>query len=139
METSLPHISMKKTQIITTGIVAVVVAGVALPALAAYEDGSHTASAQTVGASHRDAAKQHRLEHRSQGSAPSSRPGEGRGHEIGMGNIAKLLGMTEQELQTQLKSGKTLEQLAKEKGVTLPPRPPEREHGSSSKQSSSTK
>jgi len=35
------------------------------------------------------------------------------------GNIAQILGMTSEELQTQLKAGTTLEQIAGNKGMTL--------------------
>jgi hypothetical protein len=46
-----------------------------------------------------------------------------------MQGLAKKLGMTEDELQAALKSGKTIEQLAQEKGVTLPPPPAGGKHG----------
>lgn len=39
------------------------------------------------------------------------------------GKLAEKLGMTEAELKAAIDSGKTIEQIATEKGVTLPPRP----------------
>ncbi len=52
----------------------------------------------------------------------------GMGHKGGMGdmkdkmrgNIAEKLGMTEDELKAAIDSGKTIEQIATEKGITLP-------------------
>jgi hypothetical protein len=40
------------------------------------------------------------------------------------GNPAQKLGMTEAELKAAMDSGKTIEQIAEEKGIDLPPRPP---------------
>lgn len=40
-----------------------------------------------------------------------------------LAKIAEKLGMTEDELKTALESGKTIEEIADEKGITLPTRP----------------
>ncbi len=49
------------------------------------------------------------------------------GHRMGRGpapaKLAEKLGMTEAELKAAFESGKTIEQIATEKGITLPPRP----------------
>lgn len=55
---------------------------------------------------------------------PGGRGGHGgmmRGH--GPEKLAETLGLTADELKTQLDAGKTIEEIAAEKGVTLPERP----------------
>lgn len=52
----------------------------------------------------------------------------GPGHMKMKGNLAKKFGMTEAELKTAIESGKTMEQIAAEKGVTLPARPAKGDH-----------
>lgn len=52
-------------------------------------------------------------------------PGHGRGPE----HLAEKLGMTAEELKTALDSGKTIEQIAQEKGITLPARPQRPDRG----------
>jgi hypothetical protein len=47
--------------------------------------------------------------------------GHGFGH--GPGDLAEKLGMTEDELKAALDGGKTIEQIAEEKGIELPARP----------------
>lgn len=44
-------------------------------------------------------------------------------HGRGPGDLAEKLGMTEDELKAELDGGKTIEDIATEKGVTLPARP----------------
>jgi hypothetical protein len=51
------------------------------------------------------------------------RGGMGHGMRHGPGGLAAKLGMTETELKTALDSGKTIEQIAQEKGITLPAKP----------------
>ncbi|MDD5103740.1 MAG: hypothetical protein PHX93_05060 [Candidatus Peribacteraceae bacterium] len=57
-------------------------------------------------------------------SSPRGRTGQQQERRIGMGQnmkgIAEQLGMTEDELQTELKSGKNLRDLAEERGVPFP-------------------
>lgn len=54
-------------------------------------------------------------------------PGMGMGMGMGMhrgpGDLAEKFGMTPEELKAAIDSGKTIEQIAEEKGVSLPPRP----------------
>ncbi len=52
-----------------------------------------------------------------------------RGHGPDMAELATKLGMTDVELKAALDSGKTIEQLATEKGITLPARPMMGMHG----------
>lgn len=47
--------------------------------------------------------------------------GHGRGH--GPGMLLEKLGMTKEELKAAIESGKTIEEIAEEKGVELPERP----------------
>jgi len=55
---------------------------------------------------------------------PRGRTGQQQERRIGLGQnmkgIAEQLGMTEDELQTELKSGKNLRDLAEERGMTFP-------------------
>jgi len=44
-------------------------------------------------------------------------------HRQGPGDLAEKLGMTADELKTELDAGKTIEDIASEKGITLPARP----------------
>lgn len=59
---------------------------------------------------------------------PMGKPGfggpGGRGHGPEKGDLAAKLGMTEAELKAAIEGGKTIEQIATEKGITLPARPP---------------
>jgi hypothetical protein len=68
---------------------------------------------------------------------PGLMGGKGRGHGSMGGDLAVKLGMTETELKAAIESGKTIEDIAKEKGITLPARPAF-SHFMMKKQSSST-
>lgn len=57
------------------------------------------------------------------GFGPGGPGGRGGHHGMMKGKLAGELGMTEEELKAEIDSGKTIEQIAEEKGVTLPPRP----------------
>jgi len=76
--------------------------------------GDKTAKKETVPA---DRAQQpnNRAQQPKQGSMPGGAPPM----MFRPDNIAQILGMTAEELQTQLKAGTTLEQIASNKGVTL--------------------
>jgi hypothetical protein len=58
--------------------------------------------------------------------------GPGRHGPHGPGHLAQKLGMTADELKAALDSGKTIEQIAQEKGVTLPSRPDRAPEGAAS-------
>ncbi len=61
-----------------------------------------------------------------------------RGHSQNGGDLAVKLGMTDTELKAALTSGKTIEQIATEKGITLPARPAFMGHMKTGTQASST-
>ncbi len=58
------------------------------------------------------------------GFANGPHGGRGKGHKFGSSDFAEKLGMTKEELKAEIDSGKTIEDIAEEKGIDLPKRPP---------------
>ncbi|MBI1801939.1 MAG: DUF2680 domain-containing protein [Chloroflexi bacterium] len=93
----------------------------------AVKDGKLTADQAAKAKQHIDTAQKCKFPlGRVGGLKPQGQPGKpdlhafgGASLHVGVDAAAKALGMTSDQLQAQLKSGKTLEQIAKDKGVDL--------------------